>query len=73
MTNGQKTQLERTTELLVQLKPNVTRSDREEAFIQYSEFTVIQYLKGRGTNLETAINLLKLFTRKIKERENLLT
>jgi hypothetical protein len=72
MENTQKTQLESASEQLAELIPNITTSDRQEANKEYSEFTVIQYLKGRGKNLDTAMNLLKFFRKRIEQRNQIL-
>jgi hypothetical protein len=66
MENSQ-TQLEKVNVALMALYPNITTSDRREA--PYSEFTVVQYLKGRGKDLETAMSLLQFFTKRIDGRE----
>lgn len=72
MENEQKTQLQRANEALVELFPSVTTSDRDEAKKEFSEFTVVQYLKGRGKNLDTALTLLQLFRKRINDREKTL-
>jgi len=67
-----KTQLEQANNQLKALAPNVTAQDRHEALIKYSEWTVIKYLKGEGTKLDTAINLLTLFKGRIEKRNTIL-
>lgn len=69
MEQQQKSQLERANEALVELAPSITTSDRQDAMLTYSEFTVIQYLKGRGKNLDTAMKLLELFRKRIENRD----
>lgn len=69
MPDEQKSQLERANDALVELAPSVTRSDREAAMKKYSEFTIVQYLKGRGKRLDTAMALLQFFRRRIDDRE----
>lgn len=73
MEQQQKSQLERANEALVELAPHIPTSDRQHAMLTYSEFTVIQYLKGRGKNLDTAMKLLELFKKRIEGRELALT
>jgi hypothetical protein len=72
MEHRQKTQLDQANEQLVELSGKVTTSDRELAAETYSEFTVVQYLKGRGKNLDTAIALIQLFRKRIEERDLIL-
>lgn len=72
MTTEQKTQLERANEVLVsEIYPAVTTEDRKEAMkeLEVSEFTVVQYLKGRGKNLDTGIKLIGFFRKRISIRE----
>lgn len=68
MENEQKSQLDSANEALVALKGNVTTSDRDEAKKQYSEFTIVQYLNGRGKDLDTAMDLLQFFRQRIEDR-----
>lgn len=74
MESTQKTQLERANEELVELAPNVTASDRQEAIAtkEYSAFTIVQYLNGRGKNLDTAMKLIQFFRKKIEGRNRVL-
>jgi hypothetical protein len=37
--------------------------------VKYSHFTIVQYLKGRGKRLDTAMELLRLFSGRIGDRE----
>ncbi len=72
MAAKQKTQLEQVNEVLQkEIVQNVTTEDRKEAIKQlgYSEFTIVQYLKGRGRNLDTGIKLLEFFRKRIGSRE----
>jgi hypothetical protein len=69
----QKTQLERANAELIKIAPAVTTSDRQEAKLTYSEFTIVQYLNGRGKNLDTAMTLLTFFRKKIEDREKALS
>lgn len=66
------TQLEKANTALTDLAVNVTTTDRNEAMKSWSEFTIVQYLTGKGKNLDTAMQLLKFFRNKIKEREKLI-
>lgn len=72
MEKEQKSQLQRANEALVSLAPTITTSDRQEAMKEYSEFTLYQYLKGQGKNLDTAISLLQFFRKRIEGREKVL-
>lgn len=67
----QKTDLETANEALVQLKPNVTASDRKEC--QHSEATIVAYLNGLGKNLDTALEMLQFFTKRIEDRRQLIS
>lgn len=67
------TQLEKANGLLLDLAVNVTAEDRREAEKSRSQFTIVQYLNGRGTNLGTAMQLLEFFRTRIKERERKLS
>lgn len=66
------TQLDKANAALVELAVNTTTTDRNEAKETWSEFTIVQYLTGKGKNLDTAMKLLEFFRTKIKEREKLL-
>jgi hypothetical protein len=70
MSNEQKTDLQLANESLVELSPNVTANDRKEAPV--SLFTVVQYLKGRGQDLDTAVKLLMYFRGRIEERRRVI-
>lgn len=74
MASEQKSQLVTANEVLSDLHPSVTTEDRRAAIqdLNYSEFTVIQYLKGRGKNLDTAMKLLGFFRKRIGDREKAL-
>ena len=52
----------------MKLSGEVTQSDRQLALVKYSHFTVSQYLNGKGRNLDTAMDLLRLFRERIDER-----
>ena len=71
-TQDKRTQLEKANAELLELAPIITRDDRREVLIHYSNFTLIQYTKGRGKNLDTAIKLIKLFRARIEKRDEFL-
>lgn len=73
MENDKKSQLDRANQALVEIAPHITSSDRQEVKKSYSEFTLVQYLKGRGKNLDTAIDLLQIFRKRIEGREKVLS
>lgn len=73
MDNVQKTEksdLELANEALVELKPNITSSDRREAPVSMN--TVVQYLKGEGQDLDTAFKLLEYFKGRIDNRRKII-
>ena len=62
-------QLEQALEKLVAMKQDITAQDRDDARnTGFSEFTIVQYLAGRGKNLDTAMKLIEFFGGKIQER-----
>lgn len=69
-TKNTNSQLVKANEALLSLAHNVTSDDRKDAPV--SEFTVIQYLKGRGKDLGTAIKLLGFFRERIAQRDKVL-
>lgn len=71
MENNQKTDLQAANESLVELRPNVTSTDRKEA--PMSESMVIMYLKGEGKDLESAVKLLQFFRQKIEDRRKIIS
>lgn len=70
MDNEQKTDLVVANERLLAVKPNVTATDRKEA--PASEAIVVQYLNGKGKDLEMAMSLLQFFLKKIESRRKVL-
>ena len=72
MEKEQKSQLERSADTLVAMAPSITTLDKQEAIKEYSEFTVYQYLRGQGKNLDTAIDLIQFFRKRIEGREKVL-
>lgn len=72
MDNGQITQIDKANAALMELAVNVTTSDRNEAKKTFSEFTIVQYLKGRGKDIDTAVTLLEFFRKRISARDRLI-
>lgn len=72
MQTEQKSQLDLANDELLAIKGNVTTSDRNEAKKEYSEFTIVQYLKGEGKDLDTAFALLQFFRKRIQDRGRLI-
>jgi hypothetical protein len=71
--NNQNTgsQIDRANNILLQLKPNVTAQDREDAQkeLNLGEATVNRYLLGEGRKVETALDLIEFFQKRIEDRE----
>jgi len=65
-----KTDLELANEALAEIKPNVTAADRKEC--RRSEAMIIRYLNGQGTELDTAVELLKFFRERINARREVI-
>jgi hypothetical protein len=70
MSDQQKTDLQIANQCLMELKQNVSTSDRKDA--PASEATVIKYLDGNGKELDTAIKLLQYFRGRIEDRRKVL-
>lgn len=68
--NTQKTDLELANENLAALKANITASDRNECGLSVA--TVVQYLKGEGKDLDTAMMLLQFFRKRIEDRRKVI-
>lgn len=66
------TQLEKANEVLAGLSVNVTTSDRTAAKKEWAESTIIQYLKGLGKDLDTAMKLIQFFRKRIEDRDKVL-
>ena len=66
MSNEQKTDLQLANEALVELKASVSTTDRREA--PCSEAIIVQYLNGKGRDLDTAMMLLRFFRERIALR-----
>lgn len=72
MQTEQKTQVQLASEVLTQeIYPSVTTEDRRAAMeeLEIGQFTLIQYLKGRVTNLDTAMKLIQFLRRRIEDRQ----
>lgn len=65
--NTKKSQLQKANAALKSLSKDVTTTDRREAPV--AESTLIDYLKGRGKDLETAMTLLRFFRGRIADRD----
>lgn len=65
-----KPQLDKANEVLQGLAVNVTTDDRKKAIetLNVHEVTVRRYLKGQGTDLDTAAKFIKFFKKMIAER-----
>jgi hypothetical protein len=70
MEENQKTDLAVANQTLMDLVPNISALDRAEA--PYSTPTVIKYLRGQGPDLDTAMELISFFRKKIEDRRRLL-
>ncbi|HUS02412.1 MAG TPA: hypothetical protein VMY77_11830 [Chitinophagaceae bacterium] len=70
----EKTQAERIAVLLQEIKPNVTKGDRDFAAqeLKITEVTVSRYLSGTGVDADTAASLLMIFRDRIAEREKVI-
>lgn len=66
-----KSQIEAANKTLSDLRLNVTASDRGAAQkeLDLSEPTITRYLNGKAKQVDTAINLIKFFRKRIAERE----
>lgn len=69
------TQLERTMALLAEMSPNITEEDKAVATQQlgmnYRSLTRY-WTEGTGKNLDTAIALVRIFKKRIEDRERLI-
>lgn len=68
------TQAERIAVLLQEIKPNVTKGDRDFAAqeLKITEVTVSRYLNGTGVDADTAASLLMIFRARIEDREKMI-
>jgi hypothetical protein len=64
-------QLQRANSVLTELSGNVSTEDRKAAISEgiLSEPHLIRYLKGNGTDLDTAMNLIRFIRKRIEDRE----
>jgi hypothetical protein len=64
-------QLQRANSVLTELSGNVSTEDRKAAINEgiLSEPHLIKYLKGNGTDLDTAMNLIRFIRKRIEGRE----
>lgn len=65
------TQLERVNQVLIQISPDVTTEDRKSVIESdlLSEPHLIRYLRGKGTKLTKALDLLEFLRERISARE----
>lgn len=63
------TQLPGLNKRLKDLKPYILPEDRKVAHKKYSHVTVIQYLAGKGKEINTAIALIRIFEKCILKRD----
>jgi hypothetical protein len=66
-TQNTSSQLDKANTVLRSISRNVTTDDRDQC--GFSEYTVVQYLKGRGKDLGTAMKLIEFFSKRIEERD----
>lgn len=69
--NTENTQIDKANEVLRELSPNVTTQDRKAAQeeLGLSRYTVGNYLKGIGSDLDTAMSLIEFFRKRISLRD----
>jgi hypothetical protein len=68
MTNPQ---IDKARQVLMTLAINVSTDDKQEAERETGlhQKTIREYLKGRGTDLDTATKLVQFFKRRIADRD----
>jgi hypothetical protein len=68
-------QIDKANAILLELKPNITTTDREEAQkeLELSMPTIIRYLNGDAKKIDTAMVLIGFFKERIQKREKELT
>lgn len=68
-------QLTKATEILQELRKNVTTQDRKDAVKDFdlSDVTISNYLNGHARNLDTAERLIVFFRNRVNRRNELLT
>jgi hypothetical protein len=64
-------QIDKARQVLVALAINVSTDDKQEAERETGLHpkTIREYLKGRGTDLDTATKLVQFFKRRIADRD----
>jgi hypothetical protein len=64
-------QIEKANAILIDLRPNITPQDRDEAQkeLNLSEPTITRYLNGEAKKIETALDMIEFFQRRILERD----
>lgn len=67
-------QLDKAQSVLRDLAINVTTDDRKDAAEEFGvhPITITRYLKGIGTDLDTAIRLIQFFKKRISDREKVI-
>lgn len=75
MQKNNTTQLDRLAEKLLEIKVDVTKSDRDEAIKQLgiTPQTISHYLNGRVWSSDTAAKLIEFFSKRIAKREKIIT
>ena len=75
MQKNNTTQSDRLAEKLLQIKVDVTKSDRDEAVKQLdiTPQTISHYLNGRVWANDTAVKLIEFFSKRIAKREKLIS
>lgn len=68
------TQAERIAAALLEIKPNVTKLDKDFAVkkLESTEATISRYLNGTGVDADFAASLLLIFRGRISEREKVI-
>jgi hypothetical protein len=68
-------QLERALSVLAEMSTNITQDDKafaaKELGMKYRSLA-IYWTEGRGKNLDTAVALIKVFKKRIEDREKLI-
>lgn len=67
-------QKDRISKLLMELNTKITESDRDDFFKKknISKVTISNYMNGKGSNIDTAMEMLLFFRKKIEDREKLI-
>lgn len=74
MQENNKTQADRLSEKLLQIKVDVTKDDRTEAVKQLGLTiqTISNYLNGKVWENDTAVKLIEFFSKRIAKREKVI-